>query len=229
MPPPPPLQSLNNSKLDAIVEELKRWFQDTTIHGIPKIYKTKNVFLRTFWIVGYFSCLVYLLYAIMAGFLHFLEFDVITQVMQKRHGSMPFPTISICNKYPFKMYSNPNVTQIITSIYSNPEVVSGMTNKSMSLYDLDRDLEYMARYALLEQDFNRTHRLQFSYTIEEMLIQCVYSNRDCSSNLTWNFERSNFSYRYGYCYKFNSGRDVVWNRNFYSKFHYYWFCFKFKD
>jgi hypothetical protein len=22
---------------------------------------------------------------------------------------------------------------------------------------------------------------------------------------------------------------VVWNRNFYSKFHYYWFCFKFKD
>ena len=200
-----------NSRREAVWAEIKRWTQETTIHGIPKIYKTQNKFLNVFWSVGYMACLAYLLYAVMQGLLNYLLFSVITMVAQKRSPSIPFPTVTLCNKYPFKSWANPKVTEILHSYYGNMEFIANMTASNVSLYDMDHKLEYQTRLALLELDFNRTERLKFFYGIDEMLIQCVYNNRDCN-NLETDFERHTHSYRYGYCYKFNSGRNINANR-----------------
>jgi hypothetical protein len=182
-----------------ILAELRLWLEQTTIHGVPRIYRTRSLLLRIFWLACFTLCASYLLYALVKTLIDYAECDVTTNISQQRAPSIPFPTITVCNKYPFKVNANPAVAAIIQASYSNLSAQS--TPKS--LYNVDKQLEYLTRSSLLNRNFSHSDRLKFFLTLDEMLIQCVYNNHECYP--TTDFERHEYSYRYGFCYKFNSG------------------------
>ncbi len=96
-----------------------------------------------------------MVYSLANAIVEYTQFGVLTQVSQERAAVIPFPTVSICNKYPFKINVNPTMTEIIHSTYMNQTLIKQLadTSKFSSLYELDRHLEYQTRYELIEENF----------------------------------------------------------------------------
>jgi hypothetical protein len=101
---------------------------------------------------------------------HHSRLHTILHVSQERAAVILFPTVSICNKYPFKMNGNPVVADIIRSTYMNQTLITQLAASSefFSLHELDNHLEYLTRFELFEKNYSRAGRLKFLYNINSV-------------------------------------------------------------
>ena len=89
-----------------------QFLQHTSIKGIPRIFKTKSRFLRTFWIICIISFLCMTVYQVVLLAHGYLEFDTVVSTTEYNIdliGATPrkvrLPDITYCNMNPFEIDS----------------------------------------------------------------------------------------------------------------------------
>jgi len=169
--------------------ELKNLITDSTIHGIPRLLKTKSFFMKIVWGIFTAASVVLCVHQIKQSVEDFLSYDTVTTFETIVEIPAKFPTITICNLNIFQ--NNFNYT-IINTVKLPPNITFNKVDE---------------RFFLLNNlhPLNDTIKKKFAFSIEEMLISCRFNGQFCDwSDFEWYFDPF-----YANCYRFNSKMDQI--------------------
>ena len=78
---------------------LKELFGDSTIHAVPRIIKSKRVFIKILWSISLLVSTSYCFYLIINSILSYLDFNnnIITRIEKISETPSLFPQVMICN------------------------------------------------------------------------------------------------------------------------------------
>uniref|UniRef100_A0A3Q0KIM0 Amiloride-sensitive sodium channel,putative n=1 Tax=Schistosoma mansoni TaxID=6183 RepID=A0A3Q0KIM0_SCHMA len=180
-PPPPPPSSSSPLKHDnisvIILDELKRFCENTTIRGLPRIVRAHNRYLRSLWLIlvcililGCFICMFFLAR-------QYLEYNVIHPPRVLRHTISPFPSVTICN---FRPISPDGLKYLQMKGWKTPRhfVLDIATYAQYIFYDQQKIEEYNAASAafslagFLESLPNNEERRKLGYQHNKLIIKC---------------------------------------------------------
>lgn len=175
---------------------LKAWSQRSTIHPVPKISHTKNVFLKFLWTCCFIASTIYCIYSISLNLNDFFMHS--TYISSQIIDEIPcdFPAVTLCSLKHFNKTAIKN--------YLNDEIDlnwNNITQKSQSVIELYA-LMYIIKLSIDENNtLNETYKQSLRYQLQNILISCYYNHQVCSME--------DFKYFYdkliGNCYTFNSG------------------------
>ncbi|ESN98602.1 hypothetical protein HELRODRAFT_162034 [Helobdella robusta] len=83
--------------LSVIKSELVKYGENTSIKGIPKILKSKDIFLKGLWFLFFLASTVLLAYLLQRLFTNYYSWPVTTKYGENRKQTMSFPDITVCN------------------------------------------------------------------------------------------------------------------------------------
>ena len=171
----------------------RKYIENTTTHGVVRIFTGKSKLRRLFWAIVFISALGLCL-AVISERISYLAHDpTMTTITQKvNQNGISFPSVTICNVNPFKR-----------------SVLESMVDKSMLsvLINLFVDPGTESCYNETVKDYlkksNLSHRqIQYRarHQAKDLIVDCTFAGKECN--------HTNFSEvltRLGYCYTFNSG------------------------
>lgn len=103
---------------------LKDLILASSTHGLSRVIRNENWFLKIVLFLCFMASFLYLNYCQLRLIKEFLEFKVVTQITTKRVSSIEFPTVTFCNKNPYKT-TDPGYRYLID------EVRKGVYNKNI--------------------------------------------------------------------------------------------------
>jgi hypothetical protein len=156
------------SFIHKITQLLHNWLEETSLHGIPKINRSKNPITKIGWSVFVFVSFTCSLFFIFSSLATYLSYKVVSQLSTIRQSSLIFPVVTFCSKQAFKT-SSPSINQLINlTIQSNLNMGSTLLNSSSLINNSDLYYEYTGIYLLNQQNYSRrdscfaTHKMLFS-------------------------------------------------------------------
>lgn len=199
------LKKLNNRDVKEIwirlKDELKRTGRMTTLHAIPNVIVTKYVFIKIMWIAFFLVSLGICLYMVIRVIIIYQQFNLTSSIRDIPEEPIKFPSIWFCNP---NFMTTPAATDYLIQYYSE--------NNNVTLTDYDSYFEfanitdfysfYWPFYQTFDPNFNKTLRNSFSYSLQDMLINCEFASKPC--NLSW-FDTYKHPI-FGDCIQFNTGK-----------------------
>ena len=161
---------------------------DSSIHGIPNAFRSKNTLMKIIWITCFLISTGACAYSIIKSFQQYFEFEVVTQVRVIPEIPSEMPIITICNINP------------LTTNYSLYE----------DILKLDKDVKtdsinYNVLLKYNSPNVSNEDRKKIGYSLEEILLSCKFGDVVCNaSDFEWKFDSF-----YGNCYEFNTGRNSL--------------------
>lgn len=173
----------------------------TTLHAIPNVVVTKYVFIKIMWILFFLVSVAFCIYMVVRVITIYQQFNLSSSIRDMPQEKMNFPSIWFCNP---NFMTTPEATQYLTEYY--------LKNDNVTLTDFDSYFDfanvtdfysfYWPSYQTFDPKFNEILRSSFSYSLEDMVINCELGSKPC--NLSW-FD----TYRhpiFGDCFQFNTGK-----------------------
>ncbi|CAH8533287.1 unnamed protein product [Heterobilharzia americana] len=160
-----------------IRDELKRFCENTTIRGLPRIVRSHNRYLRFLWlslvcilVLGCFACMFFLAR-------QYLEYNVIHPPRVLRHTSSPFPSVTVCN---FRPISPDGLKYLQMNGWKTPRqfVLDMAAYAQHMFYNKQKMEEYNAASAafslagFLESLPNNEERRKLGYQHNKLIIKC---------------------------------------------------------
>ncbi|VDP84896.1 unnamed protein product [Echinostoma caproni] len=160
-----------------LCDELRRFCENTTIRGLPRIVRAHNRSLRLLWstlvcilVLGCFICMFFLAR-------QYLEYNVIHPPRVLRHTSSPFPAVTVCNLRPI---SPDGMRYMRAKGWKTPrQFVQDFAYYAQHLYfENKRYAEYSAASAafslagFLESIPNDTERQKLGYQNDKLVTKC---------------------------------------------------------
>lgn len=181
---------------------IKEWAMQSTSHGIPKIASSPYTIIKIMWTIFFVASFGFCSYCLINSFREYFKYDVNTQMSVTTQSSLEFPTITFCNKNPFKTDDTDfEFRSFLREIY-NKSVKSSFNQGFNDLEKQSLFLEQVSRlmiYRAVEKD----QRNKLSYDIDEMLISCSFNLETCNKDHFSHY----WSNTYGNCYQFNNGKN----------------------
>jgi len=111
-----------------IKEKISDILADSTVYGVPKLFQSKRVLFKFFWLAFLFMGSVASAYYIWDAVNSYYDYEVITKIESVYEQPMLFPTISFC-PYTQRSFDNKSLASILNqcsfnldqSCQSNPE------------------------------------------------------------------------------------------------------------
>lgn len=179
--------------------KLKEWAGQSKAHGISNISTGEFIILRIIWTILFLAAMGYLIFSLVRTFQEYFSYDIVTKITNENVNSIDFPAVTFCNKNPFKNLNNSEISNSLKQLRDETLTDAILTEfHTMDVYDY---MEYNMRYLVDTQVSNRS---SVSYNIDDMLISCRYNDDSCDIN---DFELYQ-TILYGYCYTFNSGKNL---------------------
>jgi len=169
-------------KSKKINNTIKSIIKDSTIHGIPRLFKVNSLISKISWIILLACSISYCIYLIITASLSYLQYDTVTNFKIIPEMPATFPAITICN---LNQYQTNNSFDFVQK-YSNYPIINTFK-----------------RFFLMNEllTFNDSFKKSFTYSLNESLISCLLNLNPCSSSdFVWTFDPI-----YGNCYSFNIG------------------------
>ncbi|RMZ96523.1 acid-sensing ion channel 5 [Brachionus plicatilis] len=191
---------MQKSKISNIKQIILENVETSTSHGIPNIFRSRNIILKILWTISVMGSFGYCVYCLSRNFRDFFEFKTNTQIKYERVNQIQFPAITFCNQYPFNINSNS---------YLIPIMKLGFSQMTSWVFQPDNILNYSnlmedAKYFLQNQTIVFKNELEsIAFTIDFLLISCRFNQNECFKS---DFETF-FSPKYGFCYKFNGNQS----------------------
>jgi hypothetical protein len=189
------------NKTQKIAKELKKWSLACTCHCYPKIFQKSNKALRVIWSVFFviFLCLTFQL--VYREITQYLEYDVVSKIRVLKEKSSPFPTVTICD-------SNPFSTKEAENIIDNFKIDNDEYYTSLNLSKMETSLTRMEnlKNLVFKQVYNlsEAQKRNLGFSLDQIQ-SCYFNEIECSNEDFYWF----FSYKWGSCYQFNSGRNTT--------------------
>jgi hypothetical protein len=182
----------------------------SSIHGIPGILRSKNIFFKLVWAISFIISASVCAFMLIKSINDYFKYEIVTTTTVKTEMPSTFPKITICN-------SNPLMTDEAIKYVNNVFGEWNLTNSSeiQKFYgnhnermDFTSMNVYMSKVAILakSQDKNLTDefRKNLGLSIDDMLISCVFKLIECSAkNFEWYFDSTK-----GNCFVFKGNPDL---------------------
>ena len=183
---------MNKTKSTAIKERIISIISDSTIHGIPRVIKSKSLISKIIWTSFFAVCTAGCIYMILTTIFSYLEYKDVTSVEIITDIPATFPMITLCNLN--KIQKNNHIVSQIVKMYSNRQT-----------FNMFKDFSIMNEI----NDLNDTIKQSISYYLEESIIQCLFNGFPCNlkSDFKWYFHPF-----LGNCYSYNTGLDNLGNK-----------------
>jgi len=166
--------------------KLKELLIDSTIHGIPRVLKSKSLTIKLIWILCFFISTSYCIILVIEAVNIFLDYEAVTNINTYSDASSnTFPAITFCN---LNQFQNENSLNLVRK-YAN---LSSLYNYQKSIFLFNELFES-----------NDSYKKSISNSFNETLIKCTIKSNKCSS---YQFEWF-FHLVYGNCFRFNTGRE----------------------
>jgi amiloride-sensitive sodium channel subunit alpha/amiloride-sensitive sodium channel subunit gamma len=182
-------------------DEFKEWLSSSTSHGLPNIARTKSKILRLLWAVSFLASTAGCIYLLYLSAVSYFNYDVVTKISVYNELPSQFPTVTICNSYPFGSENSTEFLQEqLIKYFKQPFNFSTLNKFDFQNFNFVRYLIFLtAADPTLSDEFRKSLGLK----IDDMLISCQYSSNPCSQDdFVWFY-----NVYYGNCYMFNSGKN----------------------
>ncbi|CAF2570868.1 unnamed protein product [Rotaria sp. Silwood2] len=191
--------SIESPNESSSIESGKKWHRrlsiiresatKTSMHGLPKVFHSENIYRRIFWAISFGSFTAFMLFFIVRAILTYLQYPTRIDMSTDVEWPQYFPAFSICNvaslRYDQFIGSFLNYTNALNLTYKNiTDVLSSVQIRNFIQYKVNRN-ESVAQY---------------SFSLDSMLYQCLYNFMPCSSLDFVPF----ISSVYGLCFTFNA-------------------------
>ncbi|XP_077123873.1 acid-sensing ion channel 1C-like [Ranitomeya variabilis] len=164
----------------------------STLHGISHVFLPGGVTpRRVFWACAFLSSLSCFLFQVVDRIIYYSEYHHVTTLDEMESSLMTFPAVTICNYNKFRL------SRMTTRDVENMGAILGLHNHMDELRGVIQNVSDPEAPFSLREFYERT-----GHSIEDMVLECRYRNRECGA--------SNFSVEYtsnGKCYTFNSGKE----------------------
>ena len=94
-----------------IKNNLSEILAESTAYGLPKIFKSKRLFLKLFWLVFFILGSIASIYFTIQSANNYLKYEVIPQISKISQDPMPFPTITFCPPIP-TLFENKSINDL---------------------------------------------------------------------------------------------------------------------
>lgn len=183
-------------------EKFLNWAEQSSINGIPNITRTESLMIKLIWAIFFLCSASYCAFGVSRSFMLFLQHEVNTISTTERYNSIQFPTITFCNRNPYKLNIDNGLVRKFKA--ARNKTLTTVRDKNSSRFDRMFIIDYVNKYTIESLNFTERERKLISYNIDDMLISASFNNLALSKN---EFVEVNTN-SYGTCYKFNSGRNV---------------------
>ncbi|XP_070542006.1 amiloride-sensitive sodium channel subunit gamma-like [Ptychodera flava] len=204
---------------------------NSTVHGLPNIRRAQSVPKRIFWSISFLTAVGLFIGFSSTLIKHYFEYEVDVSVSVTFERDLAFPAVTICNLNPLRKslltemqwtqlqgivdYSRRNNRGEVASANGTFKNETGGNSSHQQSTDYnqwdnmdetfhtDSSPEWWMNKQieeyLAQQDVSQ--RVHIGHQIDDMLITCRWSNRQCSpKNFTHHLD-----IMYGNCYTFNGG------------------------
>ena len=169
--------NLGNLLKNAVTE----FCDETTVQGLPHIQKSSNhIALRIFWALCTLASAIYCIISCKNIFDNYYSRPTSTKISLVNEIPSQFPKVTFCN---------------IKSLDCSKNETLNFINQNGIFSEFD------TRVAMGNSNFTYSEKHQLGFSIDDMLYECIYNNKKCSSYYFSYF----YSETYGNCYSFNSG------------------------
>lgn len=197
--------------LETLGKRVKRVIGISTIHGINQLTTTYH--FKIIWYIGILVSIGICAYELITTLMIFLKFDVVSRIDRVNDLDSDFPSVSFCNlhriNYPkLSLDQNSDLRHAINRLIHPFNVEDNFTTAYDKVDSLiKKGFTFKQISQIIEQsivtEINQNLTINLTYSIDEMLISCLYNNRLC--------DRSKFteylSLNHGSCFTFNSKRN----------------------
>ena len=182
---------MNKTKSTAIKERIISIISDSTMHGIPRLIKSKSLISKIIWTLFFVTCTAGCIYLILSSICTYLEYNDVTSIEIITEIPAKFPVVSICNLN--KVLKTNRLVSEILDMYSN------ITPNDFKDFYIMNSLT----------NLNDTIKRSLSYSLNETIIQCSFNLIQCNITRDFTWFISPF---YGNCYSYNTGLDNLGNK-----------------
>ncbi|VDO76802.1 unnamed protein product [Onchocerca flexuosa] len=101
----PPYRDETNSKLNGdnhvVIEKIRNFSENTTAHGVRRIFIARNTHTARLWLFGIILCFIILIVQAYQLVMKFNRYEKITGI-ELKFDYVEFPAITFCNMNPYK-------------------------------------------------------------------------------------------------------------------------------
>ena len=194
------LAQQNSNLKQKIKDEFKEWLSSSTSHGLPNIARTNSKILRLLWTISFLASTAGCAYLLYLSAASYLNYDVVTKITFYDELPSQFPTVTICNSYP---YGSESSTPFLQEQFNN--FFQNLNFSSIVKFDFQyfTFVKYLIALSAADPSVSDDFKKSLGLSIDDMLINCQYSSNPCTKDdFVWFY-----SSIYGNCYKFNSGKN----------------------
>lgn len=180
---------------------IKEFSLNTSMHGIPGIARSQSVHNRVFWTISFVIFTSVMCFFIVQAILAYFKYPTQTSVEFVGQWPQPFPAVTICNYSPLRYdrFIGPYRD------YTNSLNLTNTTDKAKKNFTRTQGA-YIDQF--LQSKLNRNESLSdFYFSLESMLVKCVYNGHNCSAADFIQFKLPLF----GNCYTFNAQVEHINN------------------
>ena len=164
----------------------KDYFENTTTHGLTRIYSARNFYIRWFWLILFLVVFGLLIRSLANLVIKLTKNDIVTSVQTRFSNGMAFPAITFCNENPFRRQE---IGKLLNVTDQNITIIKEL------------EVELIKRLGHM----NKSNLYKLSHAREVFLMDirhgCLFSRQTC--DIRKDFQLST-SIMHGNCYTFPS-------------------------
>ena len=170
------------------LKECKTIIHDTacesTAHGIPHIFKRKNLIIKTFWILCTLAATGVCAWLVTKSVTDYLIYDTVSLTQVIDEAPTLFPVVSICNKNPFTTDSAfTYIDQFLNEIGFDKDALMVFNSYHYNY------VRYLLGVKISSENFTDDQRKAIGLQIKDTLLMCSYNGVICSTNdFYWFFD-----------------------------------------
>ena len=173
--------------------------EKTTAHGFPKVYHNKSYGKKIFWTTIVLLCLTAVAYNAALVLISFMNYEVDVDIQMVHNVELAFPAVTICNISPINKTALNEASGLEDLKKILNDSVDPTSSANHEIYTEDFIVEEEVVEALARLPLQQ--RKDIGFDIKEMLADCRYAGRQCTTEEFIQFHNP----VHGNCYIFNAG------------------------
>ncbi|CAF3879227.1 unnamed protein product, partial [Rotaria sp. Silwood1] len=165
---------------------------NTSTHGLPGIARSQSKHNCIFWTVSFFIFTGVMTYFVTQSIKNYFEYPTQTSVSIFVERSQVFPAVTFCN------YSPARYDHLIEPFLNYTNSINATNTNDTTTFTVEQVV--LLRDFLQVQSNTGAPISQYLFSLDTMLIECVYNDKNCTTNDFISF----LSSTYGQCFTFNA-------------------------
>ena len=194
-------------KTERIRKIFIEWSLMSTSHCYPKIFQYENIYAKIIWAVFFLGFAALTFCFLIFGLLDYFEFEVVSKIRVYNEKVLVYPTITICDSNSFTTKAAEHLLNdvvIQNKTYLDEIKFEKYKSKSKAIDYVMFKLQRYISYGMNKMYYlSDAEKQSMGISLQNILHTCYFNLVPCNaSDFNWFY-----SYMYGNCFQFNSGKD----------------------